>query len=52
MQINVIVTDSELKEMNITEGELKQSIIADLDHGDLDGEYVGFNVSVNVIEGV
>lgn len=51
MQINVIVTGSELKEMNITKDELKQSIIDDLDNGDLDGEYVGFNVSVSVIEG-
>lgn len=51
MQINVFVTTGELEEMKVTKDELKRSIISDLDNGDIDGEYVGFNVDVCVIDG-
>lgn len=50
MQINVIVTGSELKEMGMTAEELKCAVIGDLDESAAI-EYVGFNVSIYVIEG-
>lgn len=52
MKIEVLVKESELNEMGITREELKQSIIADLNNSDIDGEYVGFDVLVRVEVGV
>ena len=52
MYIQVHVKESELAEMAMTKEELRQSVIADLDNSDVDGEYVGFTVTVYVSEGV
>ncbi len=46
MLITVEVTKTELEEMGMTRDELKQSVIADLNNSDVDGDYVGFNVIV------
>lgn len=48
MEIVVKVKESELEEMGITREELKQSVVADLNNSDVDGDYVGFNVTVSV----
>ncbi|HID7510360.1 TPA: hypothetical protein ACXHW4_004259 [Enterobacter hormaechei] len=52
MRIQVHLKESELEEMGMTKEELRQSIIADLDNSDVDGEYVGFTVTVYVTEGI
>ena len=46
MLITIEVTKSELAEMGLTKEELRQSVIADLNNSDVDGEYVGFNVVI------